>query len=123
MNIPWNKKQLNTPVLLIGFTRFKAAQKVFDEIRKVRPKKFFLAVDGPRENNQGEEILCQKTSNIVKQVDWDCEIKTLFQKKNLGCGTGPVTAINWFFDFVEEGIILEDDCVPNQSFFIFAKSS
>lgn len=115
------KKQLDTPILLLGFTRFQTAQKVFDEIRKVRPKKFFLAVDGSRENKQGEEDLCQKTRDIVKQVDWPCEVKTLFQKKNLGCGIGSVTAINWFFDNIEEGIIFDDDCVPDQSFFYFCQ--
>ena len=114
-------KQLDTPILLLGFTRFQTAQKVFDEIRKVKPKKFFLAVDGPRENKQGEEALCQKTRDLVKQVDWDCEIKTLFQKKNLGCGIGSVTAINWFFENVESGIIFDDDCVPDQSFFYFCQ--
>ena len=114
-------KQLNTPVLLLGFTRFQTAQKVFDEIRKVKPKKFFLAVDGPRENKPNEEALCQKTRDLSKQVDWDCEVKTLFQKKNLGCGIGSVTAINWFFENVEKGIIFDDDCVPDQSFFYFCQ--
>ena len=113
------KEQLSTPILLLGFTRFQTAQKVFDEIRKVKPKKFFLAVDGPRENKPNEEALCQKTRDLSKQVDWDCEVKTLFQKKNLGCGIGSVTAINWFFENVEEGIIFDDDCVPDQSFFYF----
>ena len=115
------KEQLDTPVLLLGFVRFQTAQKVFDEIRKIKPKKFFLAVDGPRENKLDEESLCQKTRDLVKQVDWDCEVKTLFQKKNLGCGIGSVAAINWFFENVEQGIILEDDCLPSQSFFIFCQ--
>ena len=56
-----------------------------------------------------------------KKIDWPCEVKTLFHKENLGCGLGPLTAINWFFENVEEGIILEDDCVPDQSFFYFCQ--
>ncbi len=115
------QKQFDTPILLLGFIRHQSAQKVFNEIRKVRPKKFFLAVDGPRENKPGEEELCQATRNIANQVDWDCEVKTLFQKNNLGCGLGSVTAINWFFENVEDGIIFDDDCLPNQSFFYFCQ--
>lgn len=115
------KQNLNTPILLIGFIRFDKAQKVFDEIKKVKPSKLFLAVDGPRNNNVNDAELCIKTQSLTRQVDWPCDVKTLFQETNLGCGYGPVTAINWFFDNVESGIILEDDCIPDQSFFYFCQ--
>lgn len=115
------EKSLDTPVLLLGFIRYQTAQKVFDEIRKAKPKKFFLAVDGPRVDRPDDKRLCQATRDIAKQVDWDCEVKTLFQEKNLGCGLGTATAINWFFENVDEGIIFDDDCVPDQSFFYFCQ--
>ncbi len=116
-----NQEQFTTPILLTGFNRPDTTQKVFNEIRKIKPRQFFFAVDGPRKNKPGEEKLCEQTREIIKQIDWKCEVKTLFQIENLGCGYGMSGAITWFFNHVSEGIILEDDCVPDQSFFYFCQ--
>ena len=112
---------LKTPVLLIIFNRPGTTQQVFEAIRRAQPKQLFVAADGAREDELGEALRCQQTRDIVKQVDWPCEVRTLFQEKNLGCGPGPATAITWFFDNVEQGIILEDDCVPCADFLIFCE--
>ena len=56
---------------------------------------------------------------IVNKIDWECDIRTLLREENLGCGLAPSAAISWFFKNVEEGIILEDDCLPNIEFFNF----
>src|SRR3989344_213807 len=113
--------EFNTPILFIIFNRPATTRRVFDEIKKIKPKQFFIAADGPRLDNPEDTKNCQLTRDVVKDIDWSCEVKTLFRDKNLGCGPGPVTAINWFFDNVEEGIILEDDCLPDQSFFYFCQ--
>lgn len=110
---------LDTPVLLIVFNRPDPSAKVFAAIRQARPQRLFVAADGPRENRPGESDLCAQVRNIVTAVDWTCECKTLFQPNNLGCGRAVSTAITWFFDNVERGIILEDDTVPEPSFFPF----
>lgn len=112
---------MKTPVLFIIFNRPDTTALVFEEIRKARPPQLFVAGDGPRDNRPGEDILCQKTRDIIKNVDWSCEVKTLYQEKNLGCKLGVSTAINWFFKNIEQGIILEDDCLPNPSFFEFCE--
>jgi len=112
---------LTTPVLFLIFNRPDTTQRVFDEIRKAKPKELFIAADGPRENNLTDERLCHEARNIVSQVDWDCNVHTLFREKNLGCKFAISSAIDWFFSEVEEGIILEDDCVPDQSFFQFCQ--
>lgn len=112
---------LKTPVLLIIFNRPDTTQHVFDAIRQAQPKHLFVAADGPREGKEGEAEKCRRAREIVKQVDWDCEVKTLFQEKNLGIRLGLPTAINWFFENVEEGIILEHDCVPHSTFFRFCE--
>jgi hypothetical protein len=112
---------LKTPVLFLIFNRPHTSQKVFNEIRKAKPSKLFVAADGPRENVQGEKEKCQKAREIIKQLDWDCEVRTLFRDKNLGCKYAVSSAIDWFFNNVEEGIILEDDCLPSQSFFWFCQ--
>ncbi|MHB8913395.1 MAG: hypothetical protein ACYC4I_00025 [Minisyncoccota bacterium] len=110
----------SVPVLFVIFNRPDTAQKVFDEIRKAQPKYLYVAADGPREGNEKDERLCRESRAIIGQVDWPCEVKTLFRDKNLGCKMGVSSAISWFFENVEAGIILEDDCVPHQSFFRFA---
>ncbi|MFZ2189837.1 MAG: hypothetical protein WA057_01880 [Candidatus Magasanikiibacteriota bacterium] len=111
----------DTPILFLIFNRPDTTRRVFEEIKKQRPKYLFVAADGPRLNIPGEIDRCQQTRDIIKEVDWECEIKTLFQEKNLGCGQAVSGAITWFFENVEEGIILEDDCLPEPSFFTFCE--
>jgi len=106
-------------VLLIIFNRPKLTERVFEQIRQARPEKIFIAADGPRINRPGEDKLCEESRKIVTMVDWPCDIKTNFQERNLGCKIHVSTAINWFFENVDDGIILEDDCLPNSSFFKF----
>ncbi|MBD1395625.1 nucleotide-diphospho-sugar transferase [Pontibacter sp. JH31] len=112
---------LHTPVLLIIFNRAHTTQQVFDRIRQVKPSRLYVAADGPRPGVEADIVKCAETRRIVEQVDWDCEVKTLFQEKNLKCGVAPATAISWFFEHEEAGIILEDDCVPSRSFFWFCQ--
>jgi len=115
------EKKLTTPILFVIFNRPDTAQQVFDEIRKAKPTRLFVAADGPRKGVMGEVEKCQKARDIIKQIDWDCEVKALFRDKNLGCKIAVSSAINWFFENVSEGIILEDDCLPSQSFFWFCQ--
>ena len=112
---------LATPVLFMIFNRPDTTQKVFNAIRQAKPKKLFIAADGPLPDKEGELEKCQKVREIAASVDWDCEIKTLFRDKNLGCKMAVSSAIDWFFENVEEGIILEDDCLPSQSFFWYCQ--
>lgn len=111
-----------TPILFIIFNRPENAQKVFNQIKKIKPQYLYIHADGPRENHQTDVKLCRQTRKIINQIDWDCEVKTLFQDKNLGVKYGGISAINWFFENVEQGIILEDDTVPSESFFGFCKN-
>jgi hypothetical protein len=106
-------------ILFLVFNRPLLTQAVFDAIKKSRPSRIFIAADGPRKNNESDAILCKKVRDIVNQVNWECEIKTLFREENLGCRTAITSAIDWFFDHTDAGIILEDDCLPSESFFNF----
>ena len=110
---------MKTPILLIIFNRPETTQTVFNAIKKVKPKTFFIAGDGARNHKVGEYEICLKTRSIVSQIDWDCEVKTLFQSENLGCFKAVNTALDWFFESVHQGIILEDDCCPTDNFFKF----
>lgn len=111
-----------TPILLLVFNRPDTTQQVFERIRQLKPKYLFVAADGPRENKEGEKESTEKVRKIITEnIDWDCELKTLFRDENLGCGKGPADAITWFFEQVEQGVILEDDCLANLSFFTYCQ--
>ena len=112
-----------TPILLLLFNRPQTAQKVFDEIKKIKPKYLYIAADGPRKDKPEDYSKCAETRQIIHQIDWECEVKTLFRDKNRGCGLGPAEAITWFFEHVEQGIILEDDCLASNSFFSFCEET
>lgn len=110
------------PVLFIIFNRRDTALKSFDAIRHAKPSKLYIASDGPRVDRDGESAIVEATRNtILSAVDWPCEVKTLFREKNLGCGQGVYSAINWLFDNEEQGIILEDDCVASPTFFPYVE--
>lgn len=115
-----NADPMNTPpVLFLIFNRPDLTEQSFQEIRKARPRHLFVAADGPRNDRPGEADACQQAREIVEQIDWHCEVKTLFRDINLGCREAVSIAITWFFEHVEEGIVLEDDCVADPSFFSF----
>ena len=108
------------PILFVIFNRPNIASKAFEQIRKIQPFRLYIACDGARDNHEGEIDLVNATRRtIMSEIDWPCEVQTLFQDSNLGCGRGVYTAIDWFFKHNEYGIILEDDCVANVSFFQF----
>ncbi len=88
----------------------------------MRPEKLFIALDGPRDNRVGEKEKCEEVKRVFTNIDWECEVKTLFREKNLGCAKAIPGAIDWMFSHVDEGIILEDDCVPDETFFAFCGS-
>ncbi|MCO5236772.1 MAG: hypothetical protein M9933_10940 [Chitinophagaceae bacterium] len=113
--------QFNTPILFLIFNRPDTTLEVFNQIQLMKPKFLFIAADGPRENKVGEYEACMKAREIIKRIDWDCEVMTLFRERNLGCGIAVSSAITWFLNQVEYGIILEDDCVPALSFFDYCE--
>lgn len=110
---------MKTPILLIIFNRPDTTKLVFEAIKYARPEKLYISADGPRPNNDSEEARCVLARKIIEKVDWPCAVHTNFSKSNLGCKLAVSRAISWFFSNEDEGIILEDDCVPNQSFFTF----
>lgn len=113
----------NTPILFLIFNRPSTTERVFEKIREIQPKQFFIAADGPREGDERDKINCRMARAIASNVDWECEVHTLLREENLGCGLGVSQAVSWFFEHVEEGIILEDDCLPNNSFFQFCQEA
>jgi hypothetical protein len=113
---------LNTAVLFMVFNRLDTTKQVFEVIREAKPPKLYIAADGARNNKEGESEKVKAVRDfILTNINWQCEIKTLFRDKNLGCKDAVSSAISWFFENEEMGIILEDDCLPSQSFFWFCE--
>lgn len=110
------------PILFVIYNRTDTALKSFESIKRTQPLKLYIAGDGPNCNKKEDILQIQATRQaILNAIDWNCEVKTLFQQSNLGCGRGVYTAINWLFDNEEQGIIIEDDCVMKLSFFKYAE--
>lgn len=108
---------MTTPILFIIFRRPETTARVFEAIRAARPERLFVAADGPRADRPEEADLCRQTRAIIDGVDWPCQVSTRYQTENQGIKKGVAGAISWFFQHVEEGIILEDDCCPHPDFF------
>ena len=112
---------MDTPIIFIIFNRPDTTKLVFEAIRKAKPKKLYVIADGPRKNNSTDEEKCEETRKIIASVDWDCEIIKDFSEKNLGCKKRVSSGITNAFKHFNKAIILEDDCLPNQSFFRFCE--
>ncbi len=113
---------MQTLVLLLTFNRPDTTAKVMAEVAAARPTKLFIASDGPRTDHPEDKKLVAETRRVVKEaISWECEVHTLFRDDNQGVKTGVVGAIDWFFDHVDEGIVLEDDCVPHSDFFPYCE--
>lgn len=110
----------SAPILLLGFNRPQMMRGLVDILRKARPPKLYLAVDGPRFGHAEEARKCAECAAALDNLDWQCKVRKLVRDTNLGCRIGVSTAIDWFFSQEEEGIILEDDCWPDLSFLRFA---
>lgn len=111
--------QTQTPVALIIFNRPEPTAAVFAEIAKARPSKLFVIADGPRPDRPGEVQRCAEARAVTEHVGWPCHVQRNYSEDNLGCQARVVSGINWVFEEVEDVIIIEDDCIPRQSFFRF----
>jgi hypothetical protein len=107
------------PVLLVIFNRPQETRLVVEALRNVKPARLFVAADGPRSDHHEDEEKCRIARKVATEIDWPCDLKTRFLDDNVGCGRGVSSAIDWFFQHVEHGVILEDDCVPHPDFFPF----
>lgn len=112
---------IETPVLLIAFNRPDTTMIVFDTIREVRPKKLYVAIDGPRSNKKDEAELCKQVLHITQNVDWECDAQYLIREKNLGCKLGVTGAIRWALTNEDRVIVIEDDIVAVPAFFSYAQ--
>ncbi len=108
---------MQTPLLLLWFNRPHLARQVLDRLRVVRPGRLFVAIDGPRASHPEDAQRVADCVALLDAIDWPCTVATRISPHNQGCKHGVSAAVDWFFDQVPEGIILEDDCLPDPTFF------
>lgn len=111
----------DTPIVLVVFNRPDHTEVVFRRVAEMRPARLLIIADGPRADRAGESAICERVRTITTQVDWPCEVLTNFSATNMGCRKRLISGLNWVFDQVEEAIILEDDILPDHSFFRFCE--
>jgi hypothetical protein len=111
---------VETPVVLVIFNRPDLTERVFRVIAKAKPRQLFILADGPR--SPDEAALCDETRSVARNVDWDCEVREDVSDVNLGCRQRCAAGFEWVFSQVETAIFLDDDCVPDPSFFPFCEA-
>lgn len=109
------------PILVIAFNRPDHLKRLIDRLREVAPRNLYVAIDGPRPGKRDETEKVKACRSLIQEVDWPCSVTTNFREQNLGCGLGVSSAITWFFENEDRGIILEDDILPTDDFFIFCE--
>lgn len=112
----------DTPVLIIIFNRPDKVERLIASLQALKPAKIYVSADGPRASVATDIARCASARLALSKIDWPCEVFTNFHECNTGADFGPEKAINWFFSKVDEGIILEDDCMAHPDFFRFAEA-
>ena len=112
----------NVPILFCVFNRLDTTIKVFEKIRKIKPIKLYIVSDAPRESRPDEDKKVYEVRDYIENsIDWECEVHKNYATKNMGCGKRISSGISWAFEQEEELIILEDDCIPDLSFFRYCQ--
>ena len=114
--------KLVVPVVLCVFKRLDTTQRVFEKIREAKPPRLYIVADCARENVAGEKEKAEAVRNYIEQhIDWDCKVYKNYASTNMGCGRRISSGVSWVFETEEEAIILEDDCVPDDTFFRYCQ--
>jgi hypothetical protein len=113
--------RLTTPVAFIVFNRPDTTERVFAAIAAAKPPKLLVIGDGARTGRPAEAEAVAAARSVIDRVDWDCEVLTNLSPVNLGCKQRVSSGLTWVFEQVPEAIVLEDDCLPDPSFFRFCQ--
>jgi hypothetical protein len=112
---------LSTPVVVIAFNRPQLTRRTMEAVRDAKPGDLFLVADGPRPDRPEDVSLCAAVREELDRVDWPCQVRRRFSDVNLGCEANVELGLDWAFSQVDRAIILEDDCIPDPSFFAFCE--
>ena len=110
----------NIPVVFIIYNRLETAIRVFNIISEIKPTKLYVIADGPK--NTEEKSKCILVRDFVEnKMSWNCELVKVYSDENLGCAKRIQTGLDIVFEKEEMAIILEDDTLPDTTFFKFCE--
>jgi hypothetical protein len=110
----------NTPIIFIVYKRLETTKKVFDKIKAIRPSKLYIVADGPKISS--EKPTCSAVKSYIEEnIDWECQLIKIYSDYNLGCARRVQSGLDKVFSKEEKAIILEDDTLPDLSFFKFCE--
>jgi hypothetical protein len=109
------------PIAFEIFNRPEPTRRVFSAISAIRPAQLFIMADGPRSDRPEDVGRCQEVRAIVEAIDWPCQVRADFAPTNMGCGDRTISGLNWVFEHVDQVIFIEDDALPDLSFFPFCR--
>lgn len=122
---PFPSSPCEVPILLVVFNRPDLARAMLELLAAVQPRRLYVAADGPRPERPERPDEAQRVAEVQQLfsdgVTWDCQVFTRYQEQNCGCKQHVVAALRWVFAAEEQAIILEDDCLPDPSFFPFCQ--
>ncbi len=107
------------PVAIVAFNRPDLTRRVVERVLEAEPRDVYLLADGPRPGNAGDADRCAAVRVVFDEAAWPAGVHRRYLEQNLGCGPAVASGIDWVFDQVDRAIILEDDCLPDVSFFRF----
>lgn len=110
---------MNIPILLIAYKKEDTTRQVIEHFRKIRARQLYIVFNAPDPEKDTDPSKCNRTRQLVGLIDWDCNLQVLYRDVHLMVTPSYIDSVNWFFTQVEEGIILDDDCIPDESFYDF----
>ncbi|MGA7750965.1 MAG: glycosyltransferase family 2 protein [Gallionella sp.] len=114
-------EMLNTPVAIFTFNRPQLTERLLGILAQVKPRRILVVSDGPRSHVASDAEKCMVVRRLFDNLDWECRVERNFAESNMGSFPRNSSGLNWVFDQVEEAIILEDDCMPDLSFFPYCE--
>lgn len=108
------------PILIIAFNRPEVSKATFKVIKDLRPTVLYVAIDGARNDVNGEADKVAEVINIYKEIDWPCNVFYKCNFQNLGAEITVSNAVSWVLGQQEYCVVLEDDILASRSFFDFA---
>jgi len=109
--------KFTVPIVLLTYNRPHLTRRVLELVQQIQPVELFVVGDGARESCADDRRLVQQTREIIDNIQWVDHLRVDFAEKNLGCKRRVSSGLDWVFSQVEQAIVLEDDCLPDLSFF------
>ena len=123
LNKTQNNVDFQPAVLIIGYRRHESVREILQICKFNKVSRIYIAVDGPK--SESGAIDQQKLiANVLSfEKEFTGKLFLNFRDENIGCAASVLSACDWVFENEQSAIILEDDCIPSNDFFIFSKLS